>query len=78
MNFAWRELRNEVLETAADRFERRLTDETGKLRGEMSEIRVDMSRMETRLIRWMFVFWLGQLGVTLTIVGVILRSVKLL
>lgn len=59
-----------MLEAAADRFERRLTEETGKLR-------VDMARMETRLIRWMFVVWIGQLGVTLTVVGVILRAVNL-
>lgn len=59
-----------MLEAAADRFERRLTEETGKLR-------VDMARMQTRLIRWMFVFWIGQLGVTLTVVGVILRAVNL-
>lgn len=50
------EWKKDVLESAADRFERRLTDETGRLR-------VEMARMETRLIAWMFVFWLGQIGV---------------
>jgi hypothetical protein len=67
VNFAFSEWKRDVLESAADRFERRLTDETGKLR-------IDMSRMEVRLIRWMFVFWIGQLGVTLTVVMMILRS----
>jgi hypothetical protein len=66
-NFAFSEWKKDVLESATDRFERRLTEETGKLR-------VDMSRMETRLIRWMFAFWLGQLGITLTVVGMILRA----
>ena len=61
------EWKKDVLESAADRFERRLTEETGQLR-------VDMARMETRLIRWMFAFWLGQLGVTLTVVATILRA----
>ena len=56
MNFAFSEWKKDVLESAADRFECRLTDETGKLR-------VEMARMETRLIAWMFVFWLGQIGV---------------
>ena len=68
MNFVFAEWKKDVLESAADRFERRLSEETGNLR-------VDMARMETRLVRWMFVFWLGQLGVTLTVVGVILRAV---
>lgn len=67
MNLAFSEWKKDVLESAADRFERRLTDETGKLR-------IDMSRMEVRLIRWMFVFWIGQLGVTLTVVMMILRA----
>lgn len=67
MNFAFADWKKDVLETAADRFERRLTEETGKLR-------VAMARMETRLIAWMFVFWIGQLGVTLGVVAMILRA----
>jgi hypothetical protein len=60
VNFAFSEWKKDVLESAADRFERRLTDETGKLR-------VDMARMETRLIAWMFVLWLGQIGALVTL-----------
>lgn len=60
LNLALLEWKQDVLESAADRFERRLSEETGKLR-------VEMARMETRLIAWMFVFWLGQLGATLTL-----------
>ena len=67
MNFAFAEWKKDVLETAADRFERRLTEETGQLR-------VAMARMETRLIAWMFVFWIGQLGVTLGVFTMILRA----
>ena len=72
--FPLRQWKQDVLETAADRFERRLIEETAGLRLEMAEVKRDMARMETRLIRWMFIFWIGQLGVTLTIVGVILRA----
>ena len=54
------EWKKDVLESAADRFERRLTEETGKLR-------VEMARMETRLIAWMFLFWLGQIGAIATL-----------
>ena len=60
VNFAFAEWKKDVLESAADRFERRLTEETGKLR-------VDMARMETRLIAWMFVLWLGQIGALVTL-----------
>ena len=55
MNLAFSEWKRDVLESSADRFERRLTEETGRLR-------VEMARMETRLIAWMFVLWLGQIG----------------
>ena len=60
VNFSFSEWKKDVLESAADRFERRLTEETGRLR-------VDMARMETRLIAWMFVLWLGQIGALVTL-----------
>jgi hypothetical protein len=60
VTFAFSEWKKDVLESAADRYERRLTEETGKLR-------VDMARMETRLIAWMFVLWLGQIGALVTL-----------
>ena len=60
--------KQEVLPTATERFERRLTDESGSLR-------VDMALMETRLVRWMFVFWLGQLGANLAITAFVLRAI---
>jgi hypothetical protein len=60
VNFAFSEWKKDVLESAADRYERRLTEETGKMR-------VDMARMETRLIAWMFVLWLGQIGALVTL-----------
>ena len=56
MTFAFSDWKKDVLESAAERFERRLTEETAQLR-------VEMARMQTRLIAWMFVFWLGQIGV---------------
>ena len=71
MNLALADWKKDVLEIAADRFERRLTEET-------SMLRVEMARMQTSLVRWMFVFWLGQLGVSLAIVGLMLRAVDLL
>jgi hypothetical protein len=64
VNFAFSEWKKDVLESAAERFEHRLTEETGTLR-------VEMARMETRIVAWMFVFWLGHLGVTLTVVAML-------
>lgn len=42
-------------ETFENRFEKRLMEETGKLKIEMHALRAD-------IIRWMFVFWIGQLA----------------
>jgi len=64
----WKE---DVLDTACDRFERRLSAEVGGLR-------VEMAQMHGSLRRWMFVFWIGQLMATLSIVAMILRAVDLL
>ena len=49
----------QVLSTAADRFERRLAEELSKLRTELVQeivtTRVDM-------LKWSFVFWIGQVA----------------
>ena len=61
----------DVLESACERFERRLSEEVGGLR-------VDMAQMHSSLLRWMFVFWIGQLMTMLSVVAMILRAVNLL
>jgi hypothetical protein len=50
--------RGDVMKTATDRFERRLTEES------------------SRLIRGMFGFFVAYLGVTLSLVGMILHAAK--
>jgi hypothetical protein len=44
-----------VLSAAADRFERRLAEECSALRQEIVNTRVD-------LLKWSFVFWIGQVA----------------
>lgn len=89
INEAGENNKKSVIEVVEERFERRLSEEMGKLRvelsGEMSQMRVELSgemsklRVElsgetsklraemhdlrANLIQWMFVFWIGQLGV---------------
>lgn len=60
VDFTFADWKKDVLDSSADKFERRVTEETGKLR-------VEMARMETRLIAWMFVLWLGQIGALVTL-----------
>jgi len=47
--------RNEVLNLATERFERRLVEEASKLR-------VEMAQGFASQLRWMFLFWVSQLG----------------
>ncbi len=60
VSFTFADWKKDVLDSAADRFERRLTEEAGMLR-------VEMARMEIRLIAWMFVLWLGNVGALATL-----------
>lgn len=62
-----REWKTDVLETATDRFERRLTEE-------ISSVRVDLAAMRVSILRWMFAFWVAQLGAMLTINWMIFTS----
>lgn len=89
INEAGENNKKSVIEVVEERFERRLSEEMGKLRvelsgemnqmrvelsGEMSQMRVELSGetgklraemhdLRANLIQWMFLFWIGQIGV---------------
>jgi bifunctional DNA-binding transcriptional regulator/antitoxin component of YhaV-PrlF toxin-antitoxin module len=64
--------KGDVVAVVEERFERRLTEEASKLRAEIGHLRGEMiERIESvrsELIKWMFVFWVGQIG---AIVGIL-------
>jgi hypothetical protein len=55
-----------VLTLTTERFERRLIDEVAKLR-------VDLARDRFEVLKWMFVFWIGQVAVMSAIMSFLLR-----
>ena len=59
-----------VITLAEEKFERRLAEETGKLRSELSE---KIEHGNTAMIRWMFIFWVGQIGALLGILFAFFR-----
>jgi hypothetical protein len=82
INEAGEDNKKSIIEVVEERFERRLTEEIGKLRVEVSEgmnklraelrtemvegtskLRTEMADLRANLIQWMFLFWLGQIGV---------------
>ncbi|OFW12759.1 MAG: hypothetical protein A3H29_09730 [Acidobacteria bacterium RIFCSPLOWO2_02_FULL_67_21] len=54
---------------AVDSFERRLTEEIGKLRLDMANVRAD-------ILKWNFLFWIGQLAAMTAILSLMLRGVR--
>lgn len=50
-----------TLETASDRFERRLSEFKGEVKTEISTARADM-------IKWMFIFWVSQIAIIITLI----------
>jgi hypothetical protein len=78
INEAGENTKKSVIEVVEERFARRLAEELGKLRveiteemgklraelsGEVNKLRAEMHDLRANLIQWMFVFWIGQIGV---------------
>ncbi len=90
------EARKEAITIAEERFERRLAEETGKVRiaiaetrselkTEIAETRTEIAETRTELkteiernksetLKWMFIFWVGQIAV---LSGIIFAMLKL-
>jgi hypothetical protein len=56
-----RQWKEDVLDAANDKFERRLSEESGALRLEMAAVRLEIARSHASLLRWQFGFWLTQM-----------------
>ncbi len=74
----------ETVELVEERFERRLSEEVakldrrimeevGKLDHRVSELDVKLSETKADLLRWMFIFWVGQVGALLGILFAFFR-----
>ncbi len=61
------EARKDALSLDEERLERRLAEE---LRAEMKE---DMGKLRAEIIKWMFIFWVSQIGILSGIIFAILR-----
>ena len=53
INLANQKVKEDVIETSSEKFERRLIEEISKLDNRISDVRAE-------LIKWMFIFWIGQ------------------
>ena len=78
VDLAGREWRNDVLNDAVGRFERRLTEEVGKLRVEMVQMKMDLQQdiaaARVDILRWSFVFWIGQVAAVMGLFAFVLKG----
>jgi len=71
----------QVLTTATDRFERRLTHEASLMRQEfhsalqegLAAIRNELATTRVETLRWSFVFWIGQVATVAALLAFMLR-----
>jgi hypothetical protein len=83
LNKQGEENKQSVIDIAEQRFETKLTKETSSLRSdfetklakEISSVREDVQKTRADLIRWMFIFWVGQIGV---IIGILFTFYKIM
>lgn len=54
-------------ESATERLERRLTEVKSDLELKIAGLDSKMHSMRADLLRWMFIFWAGQVGVTIAL-----------
>ena len=53
------EVSEQVLTSAADRFERRMAEEFGRFRKEVVQ---ELSNTRVDMLKWSFLFWIGQVA----------------
>jgi len=82
INEAQKETQNNVIKFVEEKFEKRLSEELAKVRIELTEriegvrtelkseieaLKTNDEKVKSELIRWMFIFWVGQIGAILGI-----------
>ena len=82
INEAQKETQNNVIKFVEEKFEKRLSEELAKVRIELTEriegvrtelkseieaLKTNDEKVKSELIKWMFIFWVGQIGAILGI-----------
>lgn len=74
INRATEDAKEDTLVLAGERYERRLSEEISGVKQNIAETRAELqtqlAETKSELIRWMFIFWVGQLAAMLGILFV--------
>ncbi|MBO8130766.1 MAG: DUF1640 domain-containing protein [Candidatus Marinimicrobia bacterium] len=84
INEAQKETKNNVIQFVEEKFEKRLSEELAKVRVEIAEVKTELieriealktndEKVKSELIKWMFIFWVGQIG---AIIGILFAFFK--
>lgn len=71
MNKANTRQKEDILVYVEEKFERRLSEEISRVNERITE---EISSTRTDLIKWMFIFWIGQIGAILGILFAFFKS----
>lgn len=60
----------EIIQTIEEVIDTKFTSEKDRLatKDDILELKIEMKEQKSEIIKWMFLFWIGQIGVTLAIV----------
>ena len=72
-------MEGQVLAIAGERFEQRLAQEIGSLRIDMAKefaaLRVEMANASASILKWSFLFWIGQFAAVSAMMAFLLRTI---
>jgi hypothetical protein len=86
-----KEVTADVLTMAGERFERRLAEETSRLRVDMAQgfaalrreiveghaaLRQEILNQRFEILKWAFLFWAGQFAAFASLIGLVIRFVR--
>lgn len=60
----------EIIQTIEEVIDTKFTSEKDRLatKDDILELKIEIKEQKSEIIKWMFLFWIGQIGVTLAIV----------
>lgn len=73
VNTAGRQWKDDVMNAATDRFERRLVEVAAGLQQQMAQMESRLQAKMSDLLKWSFVFWIGQVIAMTAIMSALLR-----
>ena len=77
INKADEEVKEDILVFVEEKFEKRLTEEIGKVNERISKEIAGLtnliSEVKADMIKWMFIFWVGQIGVIIGILSIFFK-----